>query len=612
LGRPFLQSPEHGEQGLGASSRIDELRKRYEENPRRFFAPLANEYRKAGDLEQAIALCRSHLDEAPGNVSGQIVFGQSLFDAGEYDEARTPFEAAVGLDPENLIALRHLGDIARFLGQGEVAVSWYQRVLDADPRNDEVDELRREAAAMVVEIPAPTPATDPVAAPDPDATPLSTPAVDPIALAPMFDEEPAEDPALADLPVHELSLDGVDELPVHELSMSASDELPVHELSFDVAEELPVHELPTDAVDADDPLGFGEVRFDDVVEAPASGAGDVLDADDPFAFGDAPLAEVAAPVDDISSTEAFSDSEAFALADESPGAEEPVPADELPDTEAYGLADEPSMDVALGAGTTEDVVHQDVLEVHVPAAAPFATETMAELYLRQGLRGEAIAVYRQLLEARPDDDGLRAKLVALQTPEAPAAEPSAQGPTARSYFAALAARRAVPSRTAALDTPTVDLGLTPALTTTAASAPVDVAFSDPEPLAAAAAPTPGSLEALFGGSPTVTDADAGAAAALAQAFGAATSAGRPSPSAGAEFSLDALFQPSAAAAPAPSGLQVPRQSASIRFDQFFGGAEPSGGSEDPVADAPADSPPAPGPAATDAEFQNWLSGLKKS
>ena len=40
-----------------AASRLDELKKRFEENPRRFFAPLANEYRKAGDLDQAIALC---------------------------------------------------------------------------------------------------------------------------------------------------------------------------------------------------------------------------------------------------------------------------------------------------------------------------------------------------------------------------------------------------------------------------------------------------------------------------------------------------------------------------------------------------------------------------
>ena len=36
---------------MASSPRIDELRKKFEENPRRYFAPLANEYRKAGEIE---------------------------------------------------------------------------------------------------------------------------------------------------------------------------------------------------------------------------------------------------------------------------------------------------------------------------------------------------------------------------------------------------------------------------------------------------------------------------------------------------------------------------------------------------------------------------------
>ncbi len=126
---------------MGASERLDELRKRYDENQRRFFAPLANEYRKAGDLEQAIALCRLHLTDAPSNLSGQIVFGQALFEAGYLDEARSTFETAISLDPENLIALRHLGDIARAQSDVPHARDWYQRVLDADRRNEDVIAL---------------------------------------------------------------------------------------------------------------------------------------------------------------------------------------------------------------------------------------------------------------------------------------------------------------------------------------------------------------------------------------------------------------------------------------------------------------------------------------
>ena len=42
---------------MASTARIDELKKKFDENPRRYFAPLANEFRKVGDLEQAIVIC---------------------------------------------------------------------------------------------------------------------------------------------------------------------------------------------------------------------------------------------------------------------------------------------------------------------------------------------------------------------------------------------------------------------------------------------------------------------------------------------------------------------------------------------------------------------------
>lgn len=136
---------------MAENSRIDDLRKRYHENPRRFFAPLANEYRKAGFLDRAILLCQKHLAEQPDNMNGQVVFGQTLFEAGQLAEAREPFTAALGLDPENLIALRHLGDIARLEGDAETARGWYVKVLELDRRNSEVLDLLQEVGGDVAE-----------------------------------------------------------------------------------------------------------------------------------------------------------------------------------------------------------------------------------------------------------------------------------------------------------------------------------------------------------------------------------------------------------------------------------------------------------------------------
>ena len=60
---------------MSTAARIDELRKKFEENPRRYFAPLANELRKAGDVTQAIALCREFL---PKHAGVKVTFGSRL------------------------------------------------------------------------------------------------------------------------------------------------------------------------------------------------------------------------------------------------------------------------------------------------------------------------------------------------------------------------------------------------------------------------------------------------------------------------------------------------------------------------------------------------------
>lgn len=157
---------------MASTARLDELKKKFEENPRRYFAPLANEHRKSGDLEQAISICRAHLPQQPGHISGHIVLAQALFEAGSHDESREIFHTALGLDPENLIALRYLGDIARQAGDVPTARSWYHRVLEVDPRNEEIVQLVRDldapptepgaASAVATEAELPSSAAEPV------------------------------------------------------------------------------------------------------------------------------------------------------------------------------------------------------------------------------------------------------------------------------------------------------------------------------------------------------------------------------------------------------------------------------------------------------------------
>jgi tetratricopeptide (TPR) repeat protein len=132
---------------MATSARIEELKEKFDENPRRYFAPLANELRKQGDLAQAISICRTHLPNQPGHLSGHIVLAQALYEATDFEESRAEFQAALAIDPENLIALRFMGDLSIASGDVESARAWYQRVLDAEPRNYEIARIMRELNA---------------------------------------------------------------------------------------------------------------------------------------------------------------------------------------------------------------------------------------------------------------------------------------------------------------------------------------------------------------------------------------------------------------------------------------------------------------------------------
>ncbi len=256
---------------MATSARLEELQQKFNENPRRYFAPLANELRKLGDLDQAIALCRTHLPQQPQHVSGHIVLAQALFEAGNTPDSRSTFESALDLDPENLIALRYLGDIARTQGENATARQLYERVLDADPRNDEIAQLIREieqgapepqAAAVEVEEPV---TEEPSAAPEELAA--SAEPNDALAEAPVADvaePEPIED--LATAWQHEVAaLETQSEPQVEE---SAEAEVPVeeperellqaqepsyHEPEPSYQEPEPVAEIPPESEEPADP-----------------------------------------------------------------------------------------------------------------------------------------------------------------------------------------------------------------------------------------------------------------------------------------------------------------------------------------------------------------------
>ena len=298
-------------------------------------------------------------------------------------------------------------------------------------------------------------------------------------------------------------------------------------------------------------------------------------------------------------------------------------------------------------------------------AAPFDTETMAELYVAQGLTDKARGVYERLLAANPGD----ARLEGLVASLAPSAPVQHTGPTVREFFARMASRR--PGERSAAAAPPADDDFAeispfseplaaPLEEEVAAAAPndepelipfVEAAAPEPEPepvqqaeaqgdveqeefSVPSARPTPasssdvapalertaamrtptGSLDALFSNRNPGTSEDS-AASALAQAFGATAEeepliVGRPARAASAELSLDSVFRDGPA--------RPPRNSQSFSFDQFFtAGAVNAGTADRPDAETPSSSseatpgePPAERSADDIQQFNSWLQGLK--
>jgi tetratricopeptide (TPR) repeat protein len=107
---------------MSNNPRIEALRRRVEKDPASIaFAQLAEEYRRGGDHEQAITICREGLARHPGYLSAQVTLGRALIELRQFDEARKELEAVLSVAPDNLAAIRALAEIHQHLGETEIA-----------------------------------------------------------------------------------------------------------------------------------------------------------------------------------------------------------------------------------------------------------------------------------------------------------------------------------------------------------------------------------------------------------------------------------------------------------------------------------------------------------
>ncbi|HKE88952.1 MAG TPA: tetratricopeptide repeat protein [Gemmatimonadales bacterium] len=588
---------------MAYTSEIEKLEARYRENPKgRNFAPLADAYRKAGLIDNAIELCQAGLTLHPDYVSGHIVHGRCLVDKKDDAGADAVFRKVLALDPENILALKVLAEVAERNNHYDQAIEWLNRLLLADPMNGEAAEglsrVRGKVATQPITPPAAAAAaaaTAPVAALVVDAPPSSPPEPPPAEDASVQVEHEAVefDPSSApvDFGAAQRAL-GIESMegPFDPSAPTASMARP------DFVLERTSETSPEADVAAPEPA-FETVDFNPADAEPTQTEGLQLDE------GPAVAPDPGVQVEGLARTQ-YEGSGMFRVdggVDPTPFEERPTsPVADLPlimpeelDLPPVPAAPPPSAGRVSAATPTPvpappPIGHHDdddgaADQAALSQAEPVLTETMAELYLRQGHREDALRVYEALAAQRPHDARLRNKVAELSAPPA-RPRPAAGGQSAGAFLRGiLGARPGAPP--AAQPEPVAPRRSVPSVPSPAAEVPVDVAPADTVP---AGEPAPGS--------PTRPASDA--------------------------ISLDSVFgeesnRASAPVAPehVPEPGDAPSPEGGFSFDDFFGSpGSPNAGNKTSAPNArpsrPSGRARAPEKEEDLDQFQAWLKSLK--
>src|SRR4051812_6967889 len=161
---------------MADNQRIDDLRRRVQKDPASIaFAQLAEELRRGGGFEESVQTCRAGLGIHPGYLSARVTLGRALIELNQLADAQTELELVLKSAPENLAALRGLGEIHQRNGNLAAALVQYRTAL-ALARND--PDLQETVAQLARQV-EPPPAAD-TRALDQIEDELLMPASDPI------------------------------------------------------------------------------------------------------------------------------------------------------------------------------------------------------------------------------------------------------------------------------------------------------------------------------------------------------------------------------------------------------------------------------------------------
>ncbi len=168
------------------------------------FSVIAERFRRAGQIDRAIALCREGLEAYPDHLSARVTLGCALMDLGQDLDAHRELQSVLKRAPDNLAAIRGLAELHARGVDGEEAQD-AQEWHDARVAQDEAAATAGEAA------PAPPSLVEPITPSlfeiedvigDADETVTALDEFDPVLPEPMASPaEPVPVPALSAGPI---------------------------------------------------------------------------------------------------------------------------------------------------------------------------------------------------------------------------------------------------------------------------------------------------------------------------------------------------------------------------------------------------------------------------
>jgi len=134
--------------------RLEDLRRRVQKDPASIaFAQLAEECRRAGQMKEAVEVCRAGLAIHPDYLSARVTLGRTLLALGRLDAAHAELSLVLKSAPENLAAIRGLAEIYRRRGALPEALQQYQAALTLAPNEPEVERAVAELSRAVASTP---------------------------------------------------------------------------------------------------------------------------------------------------------------------------------------------------------------------------------------------------------------------------------------------------------------------------------------------------------------------------------------------------------------------------------------------------------------------------